>query len=194
MLSGLAWTSRDTVNPKYNEKVFVRQFPIVKWFIYHLICYRQVKSCEDDFKSTFWAFTGDAHLRAATIYWCMVFGSHTNNPTHWKNLVRDEGDLPELRAGFRKAVLSQTGFTDDQWDEYWQKIVDFRNRYVAHLDLGGFKDVVPLFDKAMDVAFAYDDWIRDLYPGIWQERPLKVSVEKAKEDFLVFRKHFMKSG
>ena len=178
------------MNPKYNEEVFVRQFPIVKWFVYHLVYYRQVKTFENEFKSTFWAFTGDAHLRTATIYWCMVFGSQRNSPMHWKNLVRDERDLPELQSEFRKAVLTQTGFSQGQWDEYWEKLVTFRNRFVAHLD-PSFKDIVPLFDKALEVGFAYDGWIRDLYPGIWQEPPLTVSVEKAKEDFLAFKKNFM---
>jgi hypothetical protein len=107
-----------------------------------------------------------------------VFGSH-ENPTHWKHLPVRKEDANELRESFTEAVKAETGFTREQWVKYWQEIVTFRNKYVGYRD--DFKNPVPFFDKALEVAYAYDGWIREIFPGIWEEPPLKESPEKAKE-------------
>ena len=161
---------------QYDTKVMQKQFPLVKWFIYHLMYYRELKVEEQKFKTPFWAFTIDGHLLQATSYWCMVFGSHTSNLTHWKRLAHGEENKRALREGFTKAVLDQTGFTEEELERYWEQVVKFRNKYVVHRD--DFKDPVPNFDKALEVAYAYDGWIRKLFPGIWDEPPLKRSAEK----------------
>jgi hypothetical protein len=176
----------------YNTPVFQKQFPLVKWFIYHLMYYRELRCDEARFKkSPFWVFTTDAHLLQATNYWCMVFGSHASNPTHWKHLAVHEGDQKELRQGFKKAVLAQTGFTEEEWTKYWKEMVTFRNKYVVHRD--NFKDPVPNFDIALEVVYAYDGWIRIIFPGHWQEPPLKKSTQQAKQDVRVFIDELMKA-
>jgi len=175
---------------KYNSEVFQKQFPLVKWFIYHLMYYRTLKREEPKFKTPFWVFTIDGHLLQATSYWCMVFGSHTSNPTHWKRLVLREEEERTLREGFTKAVLDKTGFTEEEWEKYWEQVVTFRNKYVVHRD--NFKDEVPNFDKALEVAYAYDGWIRNLFPAIWGEPPLKESAMKAKKEVEGFIEKFVK--
>jgi hypothetical protein len=63
---------------RYDRKVFVHQFPIAKRFINHLTYYRVLHKTYTDRKlrNEFWTLTIDADLHAATIYWCMVFGSN----------------------------------------------------------------------------------------------------------------------
>jgi hypothetical protein len=156
---------------RYKITVFRTQFPLVKWFTIHLFYYWELKEQENNLRhGPFWTFTIDGHLSMACIYWCMVFGAEGSNPTHWKHLVRKQ-DQKKLRADFTKAVLARTGSTEDEWMEYWDTMVDFRNKYVVHRDK--FKGVVPRFDKALAVAYAYDRWVRTCFPGFWQEPPFE---------------------
>jgi len=91
---------------KLNADIFARQFPLVKWFIYHLMYYRELhRQDHAKFKTPFWVFTIDGHLLQATNYWCMVFGGH-NNPTHWKHLAATKEGEDSIRRGFTKAVLA----------------------------------------------------------------------------------------
>lgn len=49
---------------------------------------------------------------------------------------------------------------------------DFRNEYVAHRELN-YKKPVPYFDPALEVAYVYDGWIRDIIsPDVFEEPPL----------------------
>lgn len=60
---------------------------------------------------------------------------------------------------------------------FWNKIVHFRNNYVSHRCLD-FKKPVPYFDIALDVAFFYDKWIRELiFPDIFDEPELRESAK-----------------
>jgi hypothetical protein len=132
---------------RYKITVFQKQFPLVKWFTIHLLYYWELKAQENTLRhGPFWAFTVDGHLSMACIYWCMVFGAQGSNPTRWKNLVGKK-DQHKIRGHFTKAVLTRTGFTEEEWTAYWHQMVAFRDRYVVHRDR--FRDKVPKFDKAL---------------------------------------------
>ena len=90
----------------YEPEVFRNQFPIVKWFVYHLIYYRALSTGyeEHGMQNEFWTLTIDAHLLRATIDWCMVFGSDKSNPTHWKRLYIAESDAPY--QSFREGLFN----------------------------------------------------------------------------------------
>jgi len=53
----------------YNSDVFQQQFPLVKFFVYHLTYHRQIQNLYDgiSFKFEFWTYTNDAHLLQAAI-------------------------------------------------------------------------------------------------------------------------------
>jgi hypothetical protein len=173
----------------YKITVFQTQFPLVKWFTVHLLYYRELKSQQDNLRhhhGPFWAFTMDAHLSMACIYWCMVFGASGSNPTHWKNLVRKQ-DQQKLSRQFTKAVLERTGFTEQEWKDYWHQMVSFRNKYVVHRDQ--FRDQVPHFDQALAVAYAYDGWVRTLFPGIWDEPPFESQEEERRSNIRSYIVH-----
>jgi hypothetical protein len=48
----------------------------------------------------------------------------------------------------------------------------FRDKYVAHLDLNNrFNEPVPFFDPALQVAYAYEDWARELTKEVIWNQP-----------------------
>jgi len=100
---------------EYDVDIFCEQFPIVKTFLYHLTCYRELHRAYQDLelKSEFWTHTIDAHLLQACILWCMVFGSHGCNPTHWKKLCKQ--DRENLENSFRKGLFEHTELTQEKW-------------------------------------------------------------------------------
>ena len=161
---------------EYDVDIFCEQFPIVKTFLYHLTCYRELHRAYQDLglRSEFWTHTIDAHLLQACILWCMVFGSHGCNPTHWKKLCNQ--DRENLENSFRKGLFEHIELTQEKWDEYWKDINNFRGGYAAHRELN-YSKPVPEFKTAEAVAYYYDEWIRELInPDIFEEPPLKKSV------------------
>jgi hypothetical protein len=157
--------------------VFMTQFPIVKNFIYHLAYYRVLSNIyhKHELKNEFWTLTIDAHLLRAVNSWCMVFGSNTSEPTHWKNLSTSEGEV--LHSNFREGLYLTTGLTQQTWFDYWQSVVSFRNRYVVHRELL-FVDPVPTLDTALMVVYYYDSWVRGvIYPDSLDEPPLELSFK-----------------
>jgi hypothetical protein len=73
--------------------------------------------------------------------------------------------------------------------------VSFRNKYVAHHELG-HSEPVPKLDRALELAFYYDDWIREvIFPDIFDEPPLRQLVEqlryKVEEDLGVAMQPFL---
>jgi hypothetical protein len=159
------------------RNLFMTQFPIVKSFIYHLVYYRTLSGIyhKHELKSEFWTLTIDAHLLRAVTAWCMVFGSDTSEPTHWKNLSTSEHDV--LQSHFRSGLYPATGLTKETWSKYWKSVVSFRNKYAVHRDLV-FEDPVPVLDTALSVVYYYDGWVREIiYPDSLDEPPLKLSFK-----------------
>jgi hypothetical protein len=162
----------------YSTDIFGHQYVVVLDFLQHLAYYRSIKAELDKrgIKSNFWGKTCNAHLEAATLDWCKVFGSDRPNPTHWKKTA---GQTPDAaQDDFREQVLLKTGFTKAEWDKYHKDMCAFRDRYVAHLDFGRIPPV-PFLDKALQVAFAYDEWIRDkIAPDIIDSPTLEQLYDK----------------
>jgi hypothetical protein len=172
----------EDITMNYEQPVFIHQFPIVKWFIYHLTYYRVLSMGykEHQLRNEFWTLTIDAHLLRATINWCMVFGSDQSNPTHWKRLTSAKplAHYQSFYAGF----FRETGFDQNRWSQYWESMTDFRNKYAVHRELE-FKNPVPDFDPALAVAYYYDNWVRRVIsPDRLEEPPLKpfaLSLQKS---------------
>ena len=162
-----------TMSMDYDPTVFTNQFPIVKWFVYHLTYYRvlSIGYKERALKNEFWTLTIDAHLLRATINWCMVFGSDKNNPTHWKRLSGKEAE--KLYQSYRCGLSEATGLNEQQCRTYCKSMIDFRDKYAAHRE-PNYDIPVPNFDIALAVAYHYDDWIRKVIaPDILDEPPLE---------------------
>jgi hypothetical protein len=146
---------------EYRKEVFVEQLPLVDCFARHLVHYRVVKSHLDSYRpqSPFWSDTCNAHLLQASIYWGLVFGSHGPNPTHLRHLVSNQAD--ELQKSFRARVLAVLGFDETEWRSYWEDMRSFRDQYAAHRELS-FTQPVPRFDRALEAAICYEEWVREM--------------------------------
>jgi hypothetical protein len=137
----------------YDVNSFAWQWPVLRDFALHYVSYQEINHLLDNMDAKqfkeFWVLTNDAHLLQAINYWCMVFGTAGSNPVHWKKVVEQHED-------FRKIIID----IRPDWENYWKEIIDFRNKYSAHREIQ-FDDPVPLLGDALEIAFAYDGWIRD---------------------------------
>ena len=161
---------------EYTPEVFMVQFALVKRFVYHTIYYRELHRAygSAELKSEFLTHTIDSHILQAVVYWCMVFGSDGCNSTHWKKLSPTESS--DLQRSFRQRLLEKTDLSKDKWNHYWKNMTKFRNEYVAHRELK-ITCKVPCLTTALNVAYFYDGWIRDIiYPDTFDEPPLNESA------------------
>lgn len=161
---------------RYQKEIFVEQYPLVGSFTKHLVCHRVIRSNLVNLRqvTSFWNDTSTAHLLQASISWCMLFGSDGQNETHWKKLDLGDGNV---EAHFRQRLLEALSLSQEQWKSYWEEMVDFRNNYSAHRALR-FERPVPVFDLALEIAFFYDSWVRDvIQPDVLDEPPLKQLVD-----------------
>jgi hypothetical protein len=164
----------------YDRNVFVTQFPLVKYFIYHLTYYRILFDGyeEHQLQNEFWTLTIDAHLLRATTNWCMVFGSKSE-PTHWRRLTEESESHAQ---NFRNGLFSEIGLSEVGWRKYWTDMKQFRDKWVAHRELKPFTDPVPNFDTALAVAYYYDNWVRDVIsPHSLDEPPFELFAASLRE-------------
>lgn len=165
----------------YRKEVFQQQVPLVDRFVRHLLHHRAIKAANNTqwTRSWFWADTCDAHLLQATICWCMVFGSHGQNPTHLRRLA--VGQSEELQKSFRVKLLTTLQISEPEWITYWNEMLAFRNKFAAHRELA-FNAAVPILDRALEAALSYDDWVRGvIYPDVLGGPALRKSVSQWQE-------------
>lgn len=145
----------------YDKKIFEYQYPIVTDFVRHLAYYRGLKSEKDrqEINSMFWAQTINAHLKSASICWCKVFGSEGPNDTHWKKTPTE--DIVKAKARLSEKISVKLDASKDTLKLYHKEMCAFRDKFVAHCDLDNTPNV-PQFDTALQIAYAYDAWVRDL--------------------------------
>jgi hypothetical protein len=176
---------------EYNEEIFCTQYPLITQFMRHAIYRSELYDQYNLFKikSEFWTATIDAHYLQAIIYWCMVFGADGCNPTHWKNLTNTASE--ELMDSFRNGLYKNTSLDEKSFQDYWKGINDFRGGYVAHREID-FKGKSPIMQIAQEVAFFYDDWIRQvIYPASLREKPLREKAELLKIQAHKIVTHYM---
>ena len=176
---------------EYNFEVFSRQYPVVVFFVQHLAYYRGLKAKMDDltYHKEFWVSTVDGHLKLATIVWCNVFGSRKAD-THWTK-TSTGNTTQQDRQNFRHRLLSRLGFTQEQWETYHKAMLAFRDKFVAHIDLRkSFDDPVPSFDPALQVAYAYQEWVKEFIKAsldnstllVWEDPAFNSLYEECKAD------------
>lgn len=164
----------------YTFEVFRNQYPTVVFFVQHLAYNRGLKAAGESLPNckAFWTATIDGHLKMATIAWCKVFGSSTED-MHWTKTPTGE-IVQQAQQNFRHRVLSRTGFTQEKWVAYHKGMLDFRNKYVAHFDIHNpFNGPVPCFNPALQVACAYQKWVMELIrPALLNQPTLRSLYEQ----------------
>ncbi|MCU6792396.1 hypothetical protein OB236_09670 [Paenibacillus sp. WQ 127069] len=124
--------------------------------------------------NSFFEKTINAHYLQAINCWCMVFGVASSNPTHWKKVLHNHEDF--------NSITLNAGLKEDKWQEYWNDVTSFRNRFSVHRELN-FDEPVPSLAKAYDIALYYDEWVREyIRPDVIDDLLLRDIVEKYRED------------
>jgi hypothetical protein len=161
----------------YNRQVFEHQYPTVNFFVQRLAYYRGLSDAMENLTGhrEFWVSTVDGHLKLATTAWCTVFGVY-NEDLHWTKTPT--GNNVEIaKQDFLDRLLSKTGFTPEQWQTYHKEMLTFRNKYVIHFDLSQkFSAPVPYFDPALQVAYSYQEWVRELISPVLLGQPTLSSL------------------
>ena len=160
--------------------MFSRQYPVVVFFVQHIAYYRGLHARFDEITAhrDFWRATCDAHLKLATMSWCNVFGSYKEDLPWTKTPAAGIAD--RAAEEFHQRVFSHTGLTQETWEAYHKSLLAFRDRRVAHLDLRTpFTQPVPSFDPAIQTAYAYQEWARELIgPALLNQAALKAKYAK----------------
>jgi hypothetical protein len=112
-------------------------------------------------KQTFWIMTVNLLADASAVEWCKVFGSRQED-THWTRVLpEDQHDQ------VRGALLTHLNFTPEQWRDYRDTIVTYRDQVVAHHDLSATVAKYPHFDTALAAAIYMFDQIRGTANQDW---------------------------
>ena len=112
---------------------------------------RQLTAVDSNPKLNFWRVIYGGLLDLAVLEWCKLFGSN-GETTHWKELVDDIDD-------FRNNLFNTVGIDQKQWENYWDKMIAYRNDFIAHdrdnLDLKTY----PELDIALESSYYYYNYL-----------------------------------
>lgn len=117
---------------------------------------RMIEGIALDPKQTFWIMTVNLLADTAAVEWCKVFGSRDED-THWTRAIPKERH-DEVRADLLKAI----GLNHEEWDNYRNNIVSYRNQMVSHHDLNATVDKYPHYDVAILAANFMFDQLRNV--------------------------------
>jgi hypothetical protein len=158
------------------KEVWTCQYLTVSSFVAHLAYHRGLWAVRNRIKNhkAFWATTIQSHLELALINWCKVFGSERQD-IHWTKTTT--GNTEDLR----NRMLSKTGFTENERKGYQTKIRDFRDKFVAYLDMDGvMHGGLPDFDPALQVAYAYEEWAKAIESALREYASFRLRYEEWK--------------
>lgn len=91
----------------------------------------------------FWLTVHGNFLDVCILEWCKLFGNK-NGEYHWKKVVPDTD-------AFKRELLSLHGIDDAEFRELWNRIKDYRDDFVAHLE-GQETTVVPNVNVAYQLT------------------------------------------
>ena len=104
---------------KLADQVFRLVF-VVRNIAYHRSLYKY----KDEFEQNYWILIFNNFLDIAALEWCKVFGSKSNL-THWSKHIKNQDE-------FRSNMLIHLNLSQEEWEEYWKSIKDYRDCMVAH--------------------------------------------------------------
>jgi hypothetical protein len=111
----------------------------------------------------------NSHIKLAAVDCCKIFGCEKED-IHWKKTPTGD-DADENIQNFERALRIYTAFSKDQWEEYRRTMLAMRDTFVARLDIKKpITEPVPLFDAALQVAYAYQGWVRDVIKPVMMSR------------------------
>ena len=86
-------------------------------------------------------------LDVAVLDWCKLFGSQRSEKHHWRRVVSDT-------AGFECALFRELGTNADAFEGLVGKMLEYRDRVIAHLD-NDLVTNIPELDPAREAVVFY---------------------------------------
>jgi hypothetical protein len=115
-------------------------------FVRQLSYHRSLAEHAQIFTQNFWIYMYNNAIDLAVLDWFHLFGYH-NDDLHWKQVV---ADVPT----FRNQLLQSLSMTEDEWKTYRETVKDYRDKYVAHIEVRPVSHV-PDMTLALQVAALY---------------------------------------
>ena len=100
------------------------------------------------FKEQFWVTCNGNFFDICVLEWCKLF-VEKNGRHHWRTFVSD----PDK---FYSALLHELKVTDGEFTEYAKTFKQYRDRFVAHLDLDAIMHLPQLGKAYESVVLLYD--------------------------------------
>jgi hypothetical protein len=102
----------------------------------------------------FWIHMCNNSIDLAVLDWFHLFGNH-NDDLHWKRVVPDVD-------GFRQGLLQLLGMNEQEWKAYHEKIKDYRDKDVAHIEVRLRSQVPDMTQALLAVAYYYATALKEL--------------------------------
>jgi hypothetical protein len=93
-------------------------------------------------------------INMTMLSWSHLFGNH-NDDLHWKKIVDDV----EI---FRQRLLQSINMTDDEWRMYRKTIKDYRDKYIAHIEVKPVSQVPHLAPALLATTYYYSVVLEEL--------------------------------
>jgi hypothetical protein len=126
----LSWIRISSImgtNHEQREKILQRVAMKCRDFARQLSYHRAFTQYKGILKLYFWRSTFNNAIDLAVLDWLHLFGSHSDD-LHWKRVV----DNTKI---FRDGLLNYLGLDETEWKVYRQKVKEYRDKDVAHIEL-----------------------------------------------------------
>ena len=97
----------------------------------------------------FWITVLGNFIDVCVLEWSKLFGDDKGKH-HWKHIVDNE-------ASFKARLLSTIGITEAQWQQSWEEIKEYRDKFIAHLDSEHTMNVPHMDIPFRMISFFYDE-------------------------------------
>jgi len=115
-------------------------------FARQLSYHRALHEHREERKLNFWICMYNNAIDLAVLDWFHLFGYHKDD-LHWKKVLDDVD-------GFRRGLLSSLGLEQKEWEEYREKVKNYRDKDVAHIEVRPVSNV-PKMDITLKAANIY---------------------------------------
>ncbi|WP_192985544.1 hypothetical protein [Pseudomonas sp. EggHat1] len=114
-------------------------------------------------KKDAWLSIMDMCYSDAIMSWNTIFGTNSQE-THWKKLA---AALPvpkqsQLKPFDKAMIIDYLNISDGEWNEYYKRMVDFRNHRLAHFQHTIIEQEPPNITWALHSAYLYREWLLSL--------------------------------
>ncbi|MBD0384228.1 hypothetical protein [Paenibacillus sedimenti] len=146
--------------------IVTKQYPLFRDFLFSYATYNELKPIQTELLGSkdFWINTLSLHLSQAIIKWCGA-------------LEVIEAQHKQAWDSYRAGLVQSLGISEDEWTDYWNQMIDFRNKYSLFIGLIVVRRFIPDLELAYKSALFYDNWMREfISPDIFEGPYLKDEI------------------